>query len=107
MLQMFLELQPKIKNWQMFLKLLKIKNCLPCPALAALPCPAFALALFVTENNGRVSTLAALPCPMSLNKQTPHFLRLETKRYGFFLGYGFQDLDRQINKQTDIVALIY
>ncbi len=33
------------------------------------------------------------PCPMSLNKQAPHFLRAETKRYGFFLGYGFQDLD--------------
>ncbi len=36
--QMFLELQPKIKNWQMFLELQpKIKNCLPCLALP--PCP--------------------------------------------------------------------
>jgi hypothetical protein len=40
---------------------------------------------------------------MSLYRQTPHFLRPETKRYGFFLGSGFQDLDRQ----TDTVALIY
>jgi hypothetical protein len=46
---------------------------LPCPGRPALPCP----------------------CPVSLNRQTPHFLRPETKRYGFFLGYGFQDLDRQ------------
>jgi hypothetical protein len=46
---------------------------LPCPGRPALPCP----------------------CPVSLNIQTPHFLRPETKRYGFFLGYGFQDLDRQ------------
>jgi hypothetical protein len=31
---------------------------------------------------------------MSLNKQTPHFLRPETKRYGF------QDLDGQTDTKT-------
>jgi hypothetical protein len=54
--------------------------------------------MFYNENN-----CPALPCPMSLNRQTPHFLKPETKRYGFFFGYGFQDLDGQ----TDIVTLIY
>jgi hypothetical protein len=54
---------------------------LPWPPCPALPCP----------------------CPTSLNRQASHFLRPETKRYGFFLGYGFQYLDRQ----TDIVTLIY
>jgi hypothetical protein len=28
-------------------------------------------------------------------------LRPETKRYGFFLGYGFQDLDGRTDRQTD------
>jgi hypothetical protein len=36
---------------------------LPCPAPAALPCPCPYPALSVTENSGRVSALAALPCP--------------------------------------------
>jgi hypothetical protein len=51
MLQMFLELQPKIKN------------CLPCPALSvtvALPCPALS-----------VTVALPLPCPVcQLDKQT-------------------------------------
>jgi hypothetical protein len=38
---------------------------------------------------------------MSLNRQTPHFLRLETKRYRFFLGYGFQDLDGQADDEEE------
>jgi hypothetical protein len=59
----------------------------PCPALAALaaPCPC--------------------PCPMSLNRQTPHFLRPETKRNGFFLGYGFQDLDGQTDRHCKMIVL--
>jgi hypothetical protein len=37
---------------------------------------------------------------MSLNKQTLHFLRPETKKYGFFLGSELQDLDGQTDRQT-------
>jgi hypothetical protein len=50
--QMFLELQPKIKNSLMFLELQpKIKNCLPCPALPWPPCPTlpYPPALFVRQ----------------------------------------------------------
>jgi hypothetical protein len=91
----------------------------PCPALPlfvrqtapalALPCPGrpgrpLPLPLFVRQTAPALA-LGALPCPcpcpMSLNRQTPHFLRPETKRYGFFLGYGFQDLDGQTDRQTD------
>jgi hypothetical protein len=72
---------------------------LPCPALAALagPCPCPCL-------SNKLPLPLPCSCPMSLNRQTPHFLRLETKRYGFFLGYGFQDLDGQTDRH---VALIY
>jgi hypothetical protein len=53
-----------------------------CPALAALAGPA---PVCQTDCPCR----PALPCPMSLNRQTSHFSRPETKRYGF------QDLDGQ------------
>jgi hypothetical protein len=82
------------RNW-------KQRPALPCPGRPGRPLP---LPLFVRQT-APAPALAALPCPcpcpMSLNRQTPHFLRPETKRYGFFLGYGFQDLDGQIDRQTD------
>jgi len=79
-------------------------KCLPCPYLAPLPFhgrPGRPLPLFVRQT----APAPALPCHMSLNRQNSHFLRPETKRYGFCFGYGFQDMDR--DRETDIVALIY
>jgi hypothetical protein len=43
-------------------------------------------------------------CQGQEEEVTPHFLRPETKRYRFFLGYGFQDLDGETDRH---VAFIY
>jgi hypothetical protein len=56
MLQMFLELQPKIKN------------CLPCPAL---PCPALSVTVALPCPALSVTVALPLPCPVcQLDKQT-------------------------------------
>jgi hypothetical protein len=87
MLQMFLELQPKIKN------------CLPCPPRPALPCPVCNCcpALFVT------ATLP-LPCP----SDSPNCLPCPAPAaLPFFLGYGFQDLDGQTDRHCNFNILDY
>jgi len=66
------DLQPKIKNWQMFLELQpKIKNCLPYPALPWPPCPALPCPTL------SVTAALPLPCPIyQSDRQTDRHVAL-------------------------------
>jgi hypothetical protein len=60
--------------------------------------------MFYNENNCPALPPWQAPAPAlahSLNRQTPHFLKPEMKRYGFFWDMGFRAcMDRQIDEHV-------